>query len=151
SWYAGKPVVTFAIPAVEGATATAYLDSKYMTEHVVVKQGSTTTEFTYSSYKDWNNPLNKIGVLYAGKMTERRDEAVVRDLTTDVTETGNVYVVAPIPASVKAAIQVTGQIPRGVMAKVEPPVNKSASTPRLNGHPDMTGNWAYTDWIGTYE
>jgi hypothetical protein len=151
SWESGKPVVTFPIPAVEGATATAYLDAKYMTERVVVKLGSTTTEFTYSGYQDWNNPLNKIGVLYAGKLTERRNGAVVRDLTTDVTETGNVYVVAPVPASVKAAINVTGQIPRGVMAKVEPPVNKSAPTPRLGGHPDITGNWAYNDWIGNYQ
>ena len=151
SWEDGKPVVTFPIPAVPGATATAYLDAKYMTERVVVKQGSTTTEFSYSGYQDWNNPLNRIGVLYAGKMTERRNSAVVRDLTTDVTETGNVYVVAPVPASVKAAIKVTGQIPRGVMAKVEPPVNKSAPMSRLGGHPDLTGNWAYTDWIGTYE
>jgi hypothetical protein len=151
SWENGKPVVTFPIPAVPGATATAYLDAKYMTERVVVKQGSTTTEYTYSGYQDWNNPLNKIGVLYAGKMTERRNGAVVRDLTTDVTETGNVYVVAPVPASVKAASKVTGQIPHGVMAKAEPPVNKSAPTPRLGGHPDLTGNWAFTDWIGTYE
>jgi hypothetical protein len=151
SWENGKPVVTFPIPAVPGATATAYLDAKYTVERVVVKQGSTTTEFNYSGYKDWNNPLNKIGVLYAGKMTERRNGTDVRDLTTDVTETGKVYVVAPVPASVKAAIQVTGQIPRGVMAKVEPPVNKSAPTPRLGGHPDLTGNWAFTDWIGTYE
>jgi hypothetical protein len=62
-----------------------------------------------------------------------------------------VYVVAPVPASVKAASKVTGQIPHGVMAKAEPPVNKSAPTPRLGGHPDLTGNWAFTDWIGTYE
>ncbi|HEY7388999.1 MAG TPA: hypothetical protein VH640_10865 [Bryobacteraceae bacterium] len=151
SWESGKPVVTFPIPAASGATATAYLDAKFMTERVVVKQGSTTTEFTYSGYQDWNNPLNKIGVLYAGKMTERRNGAVVRDLTTDVTETGDVYVVAPVPASVKAAIKVTGQIPHGVMAKVEPPVNKSAPTPRLGGHPDLTGNWAYNDWIGNYQ
>jgi hypothetical protein len=151
SWESGKPVVTFPIPAVPGAAATAYLDAKYQAERVVVKQGSTTTEFTYSGYQDWNNPLNKIGVLYAGRMTERRDGAVVRDVTTDVTETGNVYVVAPVPASVKAAIKVTGQIPRGVMAKAEPKVDKSAPTPRLGGHPDLTGNWTYTDWIGVYE
>jgi len=151
SWENGKPVVTFPIPAVPGATATAYLDAKYMAERVVVKQGPTTTEFTYSGYKDWNNPLNKIEVLYAGKMTERRNGAVVRDLTTDVTETGDVYVVAPVPASVQAAIKVTGEIPRGVMAKTEPPVNKSAPTPRLGAHPDLTGNWAYSDWIGVYE
>src|SRR3984893_17012346 len=40
SWEAGKPVVTFPIPGVPGATATATLDAKYMTERVVVKQGS---------------------------------------------------------------------------------------------------------------
>ena len=117
SWEAGKPVVTFPIPGVPGATATATLDAKYMTEKVVVTQGATTTEFTYSDYKDWNNPLNKIEVFYAGKMVERRNGAVVRDLTTDVTETGNVYVVAPVPASVQAAIKPTGQIPTGVFAK----------------------------------
>ena len=103
-WDAGKPVVTFPIPGVPGATGTATLDAKYMTEKVVVTQGSTTTEFTYSGYKDWNNPLHKIEVFYAGKMTEKQNGAVVRDLTTDVTETGNVYVIAPVPASVKKAI-----------------------------------------------
>jgi hypothetical protein len=150
SWEAGKPVVTFPIPGVQGATATATLDAKYMAERVVVTQGSTTTEFTYSGYQDWNNPLNKIGVLYAGKMTERRGGAVVRDLTTDVTETGNVYVVAPVPASVKAAINVTRQLPKGVFAKTEPAVNKTAPTPRLGDHPDLTGSWAFSDWIGNY-
>jgi len=150
SWDSGKPVVTFPIPGVPGATGVATLDAKFMAERVVVTNGSTTTEFTYSGYQDWNNPLNKIGVLYAGKMTERRNGAIVRDLTTDVTETGNVYVVAPVPASVKAAIKVTGQIPMGVFAKTEPQVNKSAPTPRMGAHPDLTGSWVYTDWIGNY-
>jgi len=89
-------------------------------------------------------------VRYAGKLTENRNGAVVRTLTTDVTETGNVYVVAPVPASVKTAM-VTGKIPQGVMAKVEPPVNKLAPTPHLDGHPDLTGNWAWNDWIGNYQ
>jgi hypothetical protein len=151
SWENGKPVVTFPIPCVAGAIATATLDPvKFTAERVVVKQGSKTTEFTYGDYQDWNNPLNKIGALYAGKLVERRNGAVVRDLTTTVTETGDVYVVAPVPASVQAAIHPTGQIPTGVMAKTEPPVDKSAPTPRLNGHPDFTGNWAYNDWIGNY-
>jgi len=39
SWEAGKPVITFPIPGVPGATATATLDEKYMTQRVVVKQG----------------------------------------------------------------------------------------------------------------
>ena len=150
SWENGKPVVTFPIPGVQGATATASLDAKYMTERVVVKLGSATTEFTYSDYQDWNNPLNKIGVLYAGKMTERHNGAVVRDLTTTQTETGDVYVVAPVPASVQAAIHPTAQLPKGVMAKEEPAVNKSAATPRMGAHPDLTGNWSWNDWIGNY-
>ena len=133
AWQAGKPVVTFQIPGVPGATAVATLDAKYMTEKVVVTQGSTTTEFTYSGYKDWNNPLNKIEVFYAGKMTEKKNGVVVRDLTTDVTETGNVFVIAPVPASVKKAITVTAQLPKGVYAKPNPPVTP-APTPRLGAH-----------------
>ncbi len=150
AWEGGKPVVTFPIPGVAGATGKATLDARYLTERVVVTLGSTTTEFIYGDYQDWNNPLNKIGVLYAGKMTERRNGAVVRDLTTNQTETGNVYVVAPVPASVKAAIKVTGQLPVGVMAKAEPMVNKSAPVARVGGHPDLSGNYSYSDWIGNY-
>jgi hypothetical protein len=150
SWESGKPVVTFPIPSVAGAIATATLDAKYMVEHVVVKQGTNTIDFTYGDYKDWNNPLNKIEVFYAGKLTERRNGVVVRDLTTTETETGNVYVVAPVPASVKAAMKVTGDIPKGVFAKMEQPIDKSVPTPRLGAHPDLSGNWAYSDWIGNY-
>ena len=154
SWESGKPVISFPIPGVPGASATATLDAKYMTERVVIKQGppqqTTTTEFTYSDYQDWNNPLNKIEVFYAGKMAERKNGAVVRDLTTDQTETGNVYVVAPVPATVQAAIKPAGQLPRGVMARAEAMVNKSAPTPRLGGHPDLTGNYSYSDWIGKW-
>src|SRR2546422_7175160 len=39
--------------------STATLDAKYMAERVVVTQGSTTTEFTYSGYQDWNNPRSE--------------------------------------------------------------------------------------------
>ena len=112
-----------------------------MAEKVVVKHGANTTEFTYGDYKDWNNPLNLIDVFYAGKMVERRNGAVVRDLTTTETETGSVYVVMPVPASVRKAITPTLQVP-----SVEPPavtLAASTTTPRLaNGKPDMTGNWS---------
>src|SRR5207247_2506361 len=40
--------------------------------------------------------------------------------------------------------------PGGVAGKVETPGNKSGPRPRLAGHPDLTGNWSYTDWIGNY-
>src|SRR5688572_27302941 len=71
-WEAAKPVVTFPIPGVPGATGTATLDAKYMTEKVVVTNGSATTEFTYSGYKNTNNQLNKIERFNAGKMTEKK-------------------------------------------------------------------------------
>jgi hypothetical protein len=161
AWEAGKPVVTFPIPGVAGATATATLDAKYMAERVVVKQGSTTTEFTYGDYRDWNNPLNQIDVLYAGKMAERRNGAVVRDLTTTETETGNVYVVMPVPASVKAAIKVAVQpppvatVPRDENPFAEffgtpPPAAANAPVARLDGKPDLTGNWMAIDFNWRY-
>jgi hypothetical protein len=148
---AGKPVFTFPIPGVEGATGTATLDStKYLVEKVVVTQGTNTTEFIYSDYQDWNNPLHKIEVFYAGRLIERRNGAVVRDLTTRETETGNVYVVAPVPPSVQKAMNVKTPAPKIVWAKNEPASNRTAPTPRLGARPDLTGSWAYNDWIGNY-
>jgi hypothetical protein len=143
AWEGGKPVITYPIPGVAGATATATLDSRYMAERVVVKQGSTTTEFDYGDYQDWNNPLNKIEVFYAGKMVEKRNGAVVRDLTTVETETGSVYVVMPVPASVQKAIKspVDPSIPI-VPRELQPLKASNEATPRMaNGKPDMTGNW----------
>jgi putative hemolysin len=100
---AGKMTVTFPIPGVAGAIATATLDSKNMAERVEVKDGNTVTEFTYGNYQDWNNPLNKIDAFYAGKIVEKRNGVTVRELTTVETETGNLYVVMPVPPSVKKA------------------------------------------------
>jgi hypothetical protein len=153
SWEAGRPVVTFPIPGVPGATGTATLDARYMTEKVVVAHGGTTTEFTYGDYQDWNNPLHKIEVYYAGRLTERRNGTVVRDLTTSETETGNVYVVAPVPPSVERAMSVATPAPEIRFAREEPPVNTSAPTPRIGGHPDLTGNWSEFNigWIGNYQ
>jgi hypothetical protein len=149
---AGKPVLTFPIPGVAGATGTATLDARYMPEKVVVTQGAMTTEFTYSNYQDWNNPLHKIEVYYAGRLTERKNGAVVRDLTTSETETGNVYVVVAVPPSVQKAMNVTTKAPSIVWARTEPPTNTTAPTPRIGGHPDMTGVWAEFNigWIGNY-
>jgi hypothetical protein len=143
AWEGGKPVVTFPIPGVPGVTAAATLDAKYMAERVVVKQGSTTTEFTYGDYKDWNNPLNKVEVLYAGKLTERRNGTIVRDVTTKETETGSVYIVMPVPASVRKAI--TPSIPPLPERPHPVPATLTADnqpTPRRpDGHPDLTGSW----------
>ena len=140
SWEDGKPVVTFPIPGVPGAVATATLNNKYMAERVVVKHGGKTTEFTYGDYRDWNNPLNKVDALYAGKITESHNGSVVRDLTTTQTETGSVYVVMPVPASVKAAIHA----PEDPLPAPVTPSTLTASGPtprRPDGHPDLSGNW----------
>jgi hypothetical protein len=153
SWdAAGKAVLTFPIPGIEGATGTATLDAKYLVEKVVVTNGKDTTEFTYTNYQDWNNPLHKIEVFYAGRLIERKNGAVVRDLTTRETETGNVYVVAPVPPSVQKAMNVATKAPTIVWARNEPPTNTTAPTPRINGKPDLTGVWAEFNigWIGNY-
>ena len=146
AWEGNKPVVTFPIPGVPSAIATATLNDKFMAERVVVKQGAKTYEFTYSDYKDWNNPLNPAEAFYAGKMTEKQNGTVVRDITTTLTETGQMYVVMPVPASVKAAIKPTNQPPNWTLnANAPAPATQTAAavTPQLaDGHPDMTGNWA---------
>ena len=100
---AGKMTVTYPIPGVPGAMATATLNAKNMAERVEVHDGNTVTEFTYANYADFNNPLNKIDAFYAGTIVEKRNGATVRDLTTVETETGNLYVVMPVPPSVKKA------------------------------------------------
>jgi len=103
AWQGDKAVVTYSIPGVSGATATATLDKTFLPERVVVTHGKDTTEFVYGDYQDWNNPLFKIEALYAGTIVERRNGTVVRDLKTKVTEIGQVYVVVPVPDSVRKA------------------------------------------------
>jgi hypothetical protein len=145
AWAGNKPVLTYPIPGVPNATATATLDAKFMAESVVVKHGANTYEFTYSDYKDWNNPLNPAEALYAGRMTEKKNGTVVRDITTTLTETGQMYVVVPVPASVKAAIKPTNQPPNWTLIPNNAPAATQTAavvTPRLaNGKPDMTGTW----------
>ncbi len=145
AWEGNKPVVTFPIPGVPNAIATATLNAKFMAEHVVVKNGSNTYEFIYSDYRDLNNPLNPAEAFYPGKITERKNGAVVRDITSTQTETGQMYVVMPVPASIKAAIKPTNQPANwtlNVDARPAPQTTASAATPRLaDGHPDLTGNW----------
>jgi hypothetical protein len=143
AWVGNKPVLTFPIPGVPNATATATLDAKFMAESVVVKHGANTYEFTYSGYKDWNNPLNPAEALYAGRMTEKKNGTVVRDITTTLTETGQMYVVMPVPASVKAAIKPTNQPPNWTLTPTAPAATQTAAvTPRqANGKPDLTGIW----------
>jgi hypothetical protein len=100
AWQGDKAIITYPIPGVPGAVATATLDKTFLPERVVVKHGTNTTEFVYGNYEDFNNPLFKIEALYAGTIVERRNGVVVREVKTKVTEIGQVYVVVPVPASI---------------------------------------------------
>jgi hypothetical protein len=102
-WSTGKAVVTYPIPGAPGAIARVTLSAQNQAEHIEVRDGNTVTTFDYAKYDDYNNPLNKIEAFMPGTMVEKRNGVTVRDLTTTETETGNVYVVMPVPASVKRA------------------------------------------------
>jgi hypothetical protein len=97
-----KAVLTFPIPDVPGATATATLVND-LPESVVVTRGADKFEFVYGKWADFNNPLFKIDALYPGTMVERKNGTVVRSVTTKVTEIGQIYVIMPVPASVRNA------------------------------------------------
>jgi hypothetical protein len=137
-WDGNTPVVTFPIPGVDGATATARLDDRFMATSVTVRHGRDTYEFTYSDYDDYNNPLNKIEVYMAGRMQEKRNGQLVRDIRTVVTETGSVYVVVPVPPNVGP----TEPLPMYGTDQEPPLLTSTAPTPRLpDGKPDLTGSW----------
>jgi hypothetical protein len=143
TWSGNTPVVTFPIPGVPDATATATLDARFMAGRVVVENGADTYEFTYSDYRDWNNPLHPAEAFYAGTMTEKKNGTVVRDITTTVTETGQMYVVMPVPASVRAAITPTHHPSDWTLSPGTPrPPTPAAPTPRrADGKPDLSGTW----------
>ena len=102
TWQGEKAVVTFPIPGVPGAMATATLVND-LPESVVVTHGPNRTEFIYGTWADWNNPLFKIEALYAGTIVERRNGTVVRSVNAKVTEIGQIYVIMPVPDSVQKA------------------------------------------------
>ena len=102
-WGTGKAVVSYPIPGVAGAIAKATLSAQNQAEHIEVRDGNTVMTFDYAKYDDFNNPLNKIEAFMPGTMVEKRNGTTVRDLTTTETETGNLYVVMPVPASVRKA------------------------------------------------
>ena len=107
----GKTIVTYPIPGVAGAIARATLTAgaadgvctSYCAERIEVRQGAALTEFLYSGYEDYNDPENRIEAFFPGHIVEKRDGVTVLDLTIDRTETGNVYVMMPVPDSVRKA------------------------------------------------
>jgi hypothetical protein len=75
----------------------------------------------------------------AGRMVERRNGQVVRDVNTVVTETGSVYVVVPVPSNVAP----TEPLPMYGSDQKAPVLDSTAPTPRLaSGKPDLTSSWS---------
>jgi hypothetical protein len=97
-----KAVLTFPVPDVPGAMATATLVN-YLPESVVVTQGTNKYEFIYGKWADFNNPLFKIEALMPATTVERKNGAAVRNVTSKVTEIGQIYVIVPVPDSVQKA------------------------------------------------
>jgi hypothetical protein len=102
-WEGNRAIITYPIPGVPGAIATAVLDDEFLPESVVVRHGNNTTEFEYGEYRDFNNPFHRIEAMYPSTIVERFNGRVVRNLRSVVTEIGQGYVVVPVPDSVRAA------------------------------------------------
>ena len=103
AWEGKSAIVTYPFPGIAGATTTVTLGEKYLPERIVVKHGSNTTEFVYSDFADFNNPLAKIEALWPGRIVESRNGKVVRDTKTTLTQIYQLYTPIPVPASVKKA------------------------------------------------
>ncbi len=65
--------------------------------------GRTRRSSSTATFRTSTIPCIRIEALYAGTIVERRNGKVVRDLKTKLTEIGQVYVVVPVPDSVRNA------------------------------------------------
>jgi hypothetical protein len=99
----GKPVVTFPIPGVPSAMAKATLNAENQAEYVQTKLGNIVTEFIYEKYDDYNPPDDKVYGYFPGHIVEKRNGVTILDLTITQTDVGNLYVVVPVPESVRSA------------------------------------------------
>jgi len=99
----GKPIVTFPIPGVQGAMAKAWLNGENQAERIETKLGNVVTEFTYEKYDDYNSPDDKVYGYFPGHIVEKRNGVTILDLTVKQTDVGNLYVVVPVPQSVRGS------------------------------------------------
>jgi len=99
----GKPIVTFPIPGVQGAMAKAWLNEENQAERVETKLGNVVTEFTYEKYDDYNSADDKVFGYLPGHIVEKRNGVTILDLTVKQTDVGNLYVVVPVPQSVRGS------------------------------------------------
>jgi hypothetical protein len=99
----GKAVIAFPIPGVPGAMAKATLNDMNQAERVEVRRGKDVTEFTYENYSDYNPPDDRVDCFLPGHIVEKKNGMPVLDLKLNETETGNLYVVIPVPDSIQTA------------------------------------------------
>src|SRR5262245_23365752 len=99
----GKPVVTFPIPGVQGALAKATLNPENQAERIETRLGNVVTQFRYEKYDDYNPPDDKVFGYFPGHIVEKRNGVTILDLTIKQTDVGNLYVVVPVPQSVRNA------------------------------------------------
>lgn len=91
-----------------GVMVKATLNSLYEPERVEARLGSSIVEYTYGDYGDWNDEA-KADVFLPRHIVQKRDGAVVLDLTLEHTNTNNPYVIMPVPANVSNAAGAPGK------------------------------------------
>jgi hypothetical protein len=98
----GKTVLAFPVVDVPGATVRAvYSQETYLLEQVQARLGATTIDISYAEHGDWNGDDYLSDVQFPKRITQKRGNATVLDLTVTKTNTYNPYVVMPVPPGIK--------------------------------------------------
>ena len=117
---AGNTVLTFPLPAPVSdvmVRATLSTDPKHLTvkhdlalpglvgTYILRAQtsGGIVTDTTYAEYGDWNWDDYRSDVMLPRRMTQRRADGTVLDITITNTNTYNPYVVMPVPPAIRTA------------------------------------------------
>jgi len=117
---AGNTVLTFPLPAPVSdvmVRATLSTDPKHLTvkhdlalpglvgTYILRAQtsGGIVTDTTYAEYGDWNWDDYRSDVMLPRRITQRRDDGTVLDITVTNTNTYNPYVVMPVPPAIRTA------------------------------------------------
>ena len=98
----GKTILAFPLVEVPGATIRAtYSQDTYLLERVEARLGSTTIDISYAEHGDWNGDDYLSDVQFPKRITQKRGNATVLDLSVTKTNTYNPYVVMPVPPGLK--------------------------------------------------
>jgi hypothetical protein len=117
---AGNTVLTFPLPAPVSdvmVRATLSTDPKHLTvkhdlalpglvgTYILRAQtsGGIVSDTTYAEYGDWNWDDYRSDVMLPRRITQRRADGTVLDITVTNTNTYNPYVVMPVPPAIKTA------------------------------------------------